>query len=392
MGVRRVITLVFLPLVMLLDRFAFYGGRSYLTMHLMDQGMSRHDAAMTWSGIHGILLIAPLIGGLVAMVTSPRWTLFAGTVMAAGAHTLIATVPGSLVTGALVLLMLGEGFVRPTVFALIARELGDPRQTARAGVMVAAYAAVNLGAFAGPEVARLIARAFNGSAVFTAMGMTGFGPIVLSLVIALLPRLMQDDPPPVEKPGAFRGTLILLGLFAPAMLGMTLIEDLGYLTLAGEHPTWLYWLNPVVATVGAGAAALAILVLGVVPVKWSLTWPIVAGFFMMVLAGLVIMVGDDHAPLTLGSGAVLASLAEVLLTPFILALATSGLPDQRTTLIVGGWLACTHALGYLGTLITSATLAIPAIAVLVACSAGAGVLLLVKRDLLNRSETLPPRQ
>ncbi len=76
MGVRRVITLVFLPLVMLLDRFAFYGGRAYLTIHLVDMGMSRHDAAMTWSGINGIGLIAPLIGGLVAMVTSPRWTLF----------------------------------------------------------------------------------------------------------------------------------------------------------------------------------------------------------------------------------------------------------------------------------------------------------------------------
>src|SRR5688572_1086790 len=120
MGVRRVLTLVFLPLIMLMDRFAFYGGRSFLTIHLMDRGMSRHDAAMTWSGINGILLVAPLIGGLVAMVTSPRWTLFAGTVMVAAAHTLIGELPSGLMTGALVLLMLGEGLVRPTVFALIA--------------------------------------------------------------------------------------------------------------------------------------------------------------------------------------------------------------------------------------------------------------------------------
>src|SRR6185295_17187617 len=91
----------------------------------------------------------------------------------------------------------------------------------------------------------------------------------------------------------------------------------------------------------------------------------------------------------LAGSTVLCALGEVLVVPFALARANSGLVPKHAALILGGWLAASNALGFVANLVSAPLGSLPLLIVAVAGCAAAGVLLLVKRDALERWG-LPP--
>jgi POT family proton-dependent oligopeptide transporter len=134
------------------ERFSYYGMRSLLVLYLVGSlGYERSDALALYGLYTGLVYLTPIAGGWLA----DRWLgyrksiLIGGIVLAAG-HFAMAF--PSLLSLALGLLIVGNGFFKPNISTLLGtlyRE-HDPR---RDGGFTVFYMGINLGALLSPLVA-----------------------------------------------------------------------------------------------------------------------------------------------------------------------------------------------------------------------------------------------
>jgi POT family proton-dependent oligopeptide transporter len=133
------------------ERFSYYGMRAllvlYLTKHLH---FERKDALSVYATYTSLVYLTPLLGGYLAdrFLGQRKAILIGGSLMALG-HFAMAFEP--LLTLALGLIILGNGFFKPNISTMVGQlyPQNDPR---RDGAYTIFYMGINLGAFFSPLV------------------------------------------------------------------------------------------------------------------------------------------------------------------------------------------------------------------------------------------------
>ncbi|SIN93044.1 proton-dependent oligopeptide transporter, POT family [Singulisphaera sp. GP187] len=133
------------------ERFSYYGMRAllvlYLTKHLH---FEENDALTVYGTYTGLVYLTPLLGGYLAdrFLGQRKAILIGGSLMALG-HFAMAI--ESLLTLALGLIILGNGFFKPNISTMVGQlyPQNDPR---RDGAYTIFYMGINLGAFFAPLV------------------------------------------------------------------------------------------------------------------------------------------------------------------------------------------------------------------------------------------------
>lgn len=133
------------------ERFSYYGMRAllvlYLTKHLH---FEKNDALAVYGIYTGLVYLTPLLGGYLAdrFLGQRKAILIGGSLMALG-HFAMAI--ESLLTLALGLIILGNGFFKPNISTMVGQlyPQNDPR---RDGAYTIFYMGINLGAFFAPLV------------------------------------------------------------------------------------------------------------------------------------------------------------------------------------------------------------------------------------------------
>ena len=339
-----------LPLVVLLERFAYYSTRSVLFVEFAS--VTNHEEAFArLTTISWLLLSTPPLGGLLALALKPRWTLVAGLAVAAAGYAALAAA-GAQSMAAFGVLAVGLGLVRPALYATAALALRDPLESGRGALLIGAYLATNAGAFAGQLVgSALQGRSYGQGDTFTFLSGIGAAGLVvatlLAFAIAIAPRL---DPvrEPADPPFTGRGELGAVLVMVLALPLSVLMEssavlqyDLFY-RLPEPAPAWLNYVNPSVV-IAVGTLLLAVLgAAAYVGKRIRSLYLAGAGVMLAALAAVPLLALASGEPGMAKAGSLasitLMAAAEVLCFPFVLSRIAAGPHPRTATLVVGFWL------------------------------------------------------
>ena len=140
------------------ERFSFYGMRvlliNFLTMAVAGVshpgwGWSTENAGALFGTYAGLLYLTPIVGGIIAdRLVGYRWAVVIGAfIMTLGHASMAFETEFSLYMG-LVLLVVGTGFLKPTMTSIIS-ELYKKMPEKKDGAYTIYYMGVNAGAFFG---------------------------------------------------------------------------------------------------------------------------------------------------------------------------------------------------------------------------------------------------
>lgn len=347
MNLGRWTAFLLLPLLLLLERFAYYGMRASFFQELLASGELEGEAARTHIlRVTWLTMVTPLLGGLVAIALKPRWTLVAGAaITAVGYGVLVAAGAGSF--AAFLPLAIGLGLFRPAVFATAAISARDPEESARGALFVTMYAATNLAGFAAPLIATSMPRdgEVRPFAIFTMAGAALLAlAMLLAAAVAFAPRL-GDEREPADPPFRGRaeiGAVVVMALLLPATLAMPLADGLQFEPFASSQwGSWLFYMNPVsvlaVAVLAAGGLAAAAYIGRRVPALYLAG----AGMVLVTLGCLPLLAlagPTDAAKAGALASVVLVAFGEALVNPLALSRLAGGTHPRATTLAVALWL------------------------------------------------------
>lgn len=347
MSLGRWTAFLLLPVLLLLERFAYYGMRATVFQELLASGELDGEAArshilrVTW-----LTMATPLLGGLLAIALEPRWTLLTGAaISAAGYAVLVAAGAGSF--AAFIPLAIGLGLFRPAVFATAALAARDPEESARGALFVTMYAATNLAGFAAPLIATSMPRdgEVRPFAIFTMAGAALLAlAALLAAAVAFAPRLAYEREPsnPAFTGRAEIGAVVVMALLLPATLAMPLADGFQFEPFAStQWAGWLFYMNPLsvlaVAVLAAGALAAAAYSGRRVPALY-----LVSGGMVLVTLGclpLLALAGPTDAAMAGAfASVVLIAFGEALVNPLALSRLAGGTHPRAATLAVALWL------------------------------------------------------
>jgi proton-dependent oligopeptide transporter, POT family len=203
------------------ERFSYYGMRALLVLYLVNSlKFSRADALQLYGTYTSLVYLSPIIGGFLAdkWLGKRRAVLIGGIVMAMG-HFAMAF--PELLTFALGLLVVGNGFFKPNISTLVGGLYGDndPR---RDGGFTIFYMGINLGAFLAPLVCGALGEKVGWHYGFAAAGV---GMVLGTLVFALGQNMLGKlgFPPGrdvTEKSRLTPGDWSSVALMSVAMVGL----------------------------------------------------------------------------------------------------------------------------------------------------------------------------
>ncbi|GMV12858.1 MAG: hypothetical protein HS104_08970 [Polyangiaceae bacterium] len=344
---RVVLALALLPVVLGLDRWAYWLSRSVLWLHLRDIGLpiSTTGSLMTTQAtLNAFLVVA---GGLVALGTGPVIPLVVGLVLSALGYLVIAggQSPGAVWLGIGVLAM-GQGLAKPACFAIAAAELGHPREQLRALAFVLLYAVLNASALSSGSTAGLLATTFGARAGFaSAAGATGLGALfAIALGVAwLLTRRSEPAPPePLRTGRVLLGAAGLVALGAPYSALLTVVSSTSFSATGSTSMAWVTVVNPgmVIATSLLVIPILTLLHLRGVALPALLV--VAVGLCLAALAAVPLMLARSSvAAAAISEGAL--GVAEVLVGPFAMARVVGDVPRRFQTLVMSGWFVVSGA-------------------------------------------------
>ncbi len=139
------------------ERFSFYGMRvllvSFLTMSFIGYNpgwqWSMENAGALFSTYAGMLYLTPILGGMIAdKYIGHRWAVIIGALLMTFGHAAMALETQSSLYIGLGLLILGTGFFKPTMTAIISEMYKDIPEK-KDGAFTIYYMGVNAGAFFG---------------------------------------------------------------------------------------------------------------------------------------------------------------------------------------------------------------------------------------------------
>lgn len=158
------------------ERFSYYGMRALLVLFMVDAvqegGMGLDDK--TASAIYGLytafVYLAALPGGWIAdrLIGAQRSVWIGGLIIAAGHFTLAVPSNTAFFLG-LVLVVIGTGFLKPNISAIVGQLYPEGGARRDAGFTIF-YMGINMGAFLGPLVCSYLGEKVNWHAGFGAAG------------------------------------------------------------------------------------------------------------------------------------------------------------------------------------------------------------------------------
>ena len=383
--VRRVVTAALLTLVLLLERFAYYGMRSLLFLYLRDSVDHAYahffTQAFTWA-----VIMTPFAGAVLCALVPPRFVVVVGALGAIAGYALLGLVPGRLVFLPLGVLALALGLFRPAIF-VAAGELFARRENIRIAVIAVLYAAVNLGAMAAPPMFSRLRAAMgdeNKAAFFLCAGLLVLVTI-LAGAAAVMPMLLRDDEPPPApeplQPAPILASIALVFAAIPTFAVTSLLSQWQYRDDAA--PGWLFDLNPAVILTLAPLLAGVFVALSFTERRVPVAFPIAAGIALTALSAipaLFLAPSPVLIALTLAVGAV----AEVLLATFALSRLVTGVHPRAQGAIMALWLSATFAAGSLAALLPARAEVI-ALAIMIFFCFGASAAVAASFQLLDRA-------
>ena len=135
------------------ERFSYYGMRALLVLYMVDYlAFSTEKSGQVYGWYTGMVYLTPLIGGYIAdRYLGQRKCIVIGAVLMALGHFAMAFPMLPFFFGAMILLILGNGFFKPNISTVVGKlyEENDPR---RDGGFTIFYMGINLGALFSPLV------------------------------------------------------------------------------------------------------------------------------------------------------------------------------------------------------------------------------------------------
>ncbi|MBI2805745.1 MAG: peptide MFS transporter [Planctomycetes bacterium] len=253
------------------ERFSYYGMRALLMLYMVNYfRWTQKDASTVYKVYTSFVYVTPILGGYLAdRYLGNRRAVIIGAVLMAIGHFLMAFEELEIFMGALVFLILGNGFFKPNMSTQVGR-LYAANDGRRDGGYTIFYMGINLGAFLSPLMCGWLQENTVGG-YHSGFTLAGIG-MVLGLGIYLLGQPFIKELPPdalIEKSaGPIQGTEIqhqaTVPLSGPPADALTETQAerapsvLG--SLAGAVPGFLYLVGGLV--LGASLIILAILLLG----------------------------------------------------------------------------------------------------------------------------------
>jgi dipeptide/tripeptide permease len=374
MNDRRLLTFIALPLLIGLDRLAYYSARAVLAVYMSTGlGIESSAAMAEYRQITALMVLTPIIGGLLAVGVGPRITLMAGALFAAIGYVTIPLVPAAALLIPLVTLAIGQGLIRPSVFAIVGSELGGRHEPWRNALCALLYLAVNVGSALAP----LIGSSFAAKAGFASVFYLSGGLTVLVAVLAAgIAAVQRFGPPPDEEPrdrGVELGVLVLLVLSASYLSGLGTVSDVQFGALeraaaASSNPSFMYTLNPIIVSGATLVLAVVLVVLAVTKI-WVPTLPIIgAGMIVFAIGVVPLLFSGADAPGGVVASIALTALGESLVGPLLLSRVSADTQPRFATLVVALWMVASGALGWLPSFLSMRTG--PAVYLMIQCLLG----------------------
>ncbi len=230
------------------ERFSYYGMRALLMLYMVGPLMfSTEKASHVYGWYTGLVYLTPLLGGYIAdRYLGQRKAIVVGAVLMALGHFAMAFPALPFFFGAMILLILGNGFFKPNISTVVGRlyEENDPR---RDGGFTIFYMGINVGAFFSPLVCGALGEKVGWHYGF---GAAGVG-MVLGLVMYLWGQksLLGDKGLKPADPQTDYWVPITLVTLMAAVLITTAMQFNGY-EIFSRIPNWLKGFAGLVVLVG----------------------------------------------------------------------------------------------------------------------------------------------
>ena len=162
------------------ERFSYYGMRSLLVYYMVKHLMFSQSAASQIYGLYtGLVYLTPFLGGALAdQVIGRRKAVIIGAIVMAVGHFMMAF--ESLFIGALIFLVIGNGFFKPNISTQVGElyAVGDSRRDSAFSIF---YVGINLGAFFSPLICGTLGEVYGWHYGFSAAGVG----MILGLMVYL---------------------------------------------------------------------------------------------------------------------------------------------------------------------------------------------------------------
>jgi POT family proton-dependent oligopeptide transporter len=195
----------------------------------------------------GMVYLTPLLGGYIAdrYLGQRKSILIGGTLMALG-HFAMALPSMPFFFGAMILLIMGNGFFKPNISTVVGKlyEENDPRRDAGFTIF---YMGINLGAMFSPFICSTLGEKVGWHWGF---GAAGVG-MVLGLAMYLWGQktlLGEHGMKPATQQTNYRVPLALISMFIVFLIGSSF--QFNGVDIVGLVPNWLYWLLAVLVLLG----------------------------------------------------------------------------------------------------------------------------------------------
>ena len=355
---RALLVVVALPLLLLLERLAWYGTRTISFPYLQELGWTSVDVGVFHGVQNAVLPLVTVLSGLLALAVGPLPMIALGLLFAATGYAMVPMFDPSGVEVPLYLTVVGTALFRPAIWAALLIPLARPRESGRIGACILLYGVSNAGAVAASPGASWLMSQFGSETVYTvAAALAGLG-FLGSLAVAggwVGTAAEEAAAPPgpsrrLEWPVVLAVAGLGVVLFIPWAGLMTGFEAV-YSTLweldfvAGHESIWTA-MNP--AIVIFLALLLASIFLMLTMLEKTVPALLLAGGGMVILAvGLIaVAIGPiRESPWGFGAAFALVSVGEVLAAPALISRIGGDVHWRLTTLFVALWLA-TSQLGY----------------------------------------------
>lgn len=353
-----------LPVVLGLERWAFWGARSMLPLHLMDAvGMTREEMGTLLSVQAGLGTLALLVGGALAIATGPAPTLALGALLSiAGYAGLAAASSAPAIWAALLVLALGQGLLKPSAMALAVVELPHPRSHLRAAALVVLYATTNVSALAAGPAASAVARQVGFRAAFVSSAVMATLAALLAVVFAALWYALRAKAPEeaqerLEPRKVALGGLVIVLALAPYQMLISLHSsvamDLAYKGSSAVSVGTIAGLNPVAVLISAFVVLACLVAFHSMRLGSHTLYAIGGGLSLTAFAMIPLLLSGGSL-VAIGTSEVAVGVAEVLVTPFALSRIAGDLPPRFAALGVAVYQSVAALLGLAATALRGA--------------------------------------
>ncbi len=226
------------------ERFGYYVMVSIFTLYLTeDLKMPDSKAFLIFGAYYSFAFLATVAGGFAAdRVLGFGWSIIVGAALMSLGYFALAFGSITVMYGALAVLVVGMGFFKANVSALLGRYYDDDDPRRSSGFTIF-YMGINVGAFLGSLLAGLVAREFGYGAAFA---MAGVAKLLALLTYRLGRRWIgnQDAPPATAQATAAWRVVVaaVAGLLVAAAALLLARPELagGVLALVGSAAVVFY--------------------------------------------------------------------------------------------------------------------------------------------------------